>query len=319
MNILITGANGFVGLHLVEKLLKEGHEVWALVRNPQKINIVDSKLHLIKGDLSPRLELSDSIVEALDTVIHTAGIVHSFNPKEFYQINGLGTKILIEKLNLAKPNLHFILISSLAARGPIIGLERPVSHYGKSKKVAENFLENHAPSTWSKIVIRPPMIIGPRDTAVLDIFKMVKDGVVILPGLHAKDKKYSFVCVFDLIETITKSISVKENTLIYSAYPVSITFVELISTVKKFLNKKTILFLPIPEFFISLIAYTLLAIHKVFKHQLRITPDKTRELFPNEWVCQSEFAITHLKQEFKFDLKSTVEITATDYQSKNWI
>ena len=53
MKILITGANGFVGSHLCEKLLKDGHDVFALVRSPEKFTVIkEDRLTVIKGDLN---------------------------------------------------------------------------------------------------------------------------------------------------------------------------------------------------------------------------------------------------------------------------
>jgi len=320
MKIFLTGATGFVGSHLLEKLLQEGHQVFALVRSPSKVSIHSPQLTLIKGELNSPFALSEIDINTMDVVIHTAGIVHSYNEEVFYEVNNQGTINLIHKFQ-TNTKLKFILISSLAARGPfeLETIDQPVSDYGKSKKAAELSLSQLAPSSWTKIIIRPPMVIGPRDTAVLDIFKMVKDGFVLLPGLDSKNKVYSFVCVFDLVETIIQSMKLNDHATIYSSFDQSVTFYELIKMIQYKLKKSWIIFLPVPSFIIKLLARLLAFIHQFYPHQLRLTPDKINELLPKKWVCDNQKSKTILKQNYAYNLDKTIEITLRDYQEKNWL
>jgi nucleoside-diphosphate-sugar epimerase len=326
MKILVTGANGFVGLHLTEKLLQEGHEVVALVRSPAKIRFSDKNLKIIKGDLS----LSDSswqneLPESLDVVIHTAGLVHSYNIQDFYDVNTTGTERLISLLKLKYTSLNFILISSLAAAGPTPkGIKKkttdkdfPVSDYGKSKKEAEEILLKNRLPDWNVQIIRPPMVIGPRDNAVLDIFKMVRDGIVILPDLNSKKKEYSFVCVFDLVNTIVQSLELKEDNVFYSAHDSVITFEELIYTIQKQMDKKNILFLPLPSLITKSAALALSAAYRIYPHQLRLTPDKIKELLPFAWTCETNNTKEVLKQNFEYSLSDTIKITFEDYKNNS--
>ena len=256
MKILVTGANGFVGAHLCEKLLNEGHSVYALVRSPKKFTIsTHPRLFVIQGDLDQeQLTWMTSLPQDLETVIHAAGIVHSFSIEEFYRVNSSGTENLINHLKNKFRFLHFILISSLAACGPGTGIKsrneddinKPISIYGQSKKRAEEILLKLSPEEWVLSVIRPPMVIGPRDSAVLDIFKMVKAGIIILPGRDSKTKLYSFVCVFDLVDTILLIINSKKSGVFFSANPKTIKFNQLILEIKKQLHKKWIFYLPLP-------------------------------------------------------------------------
>lgn len=320
MKIFLTGATGFVGSHLLEKLLQDGHQVFALVRSPSKVSIHSPNLTIIKGDLNSAFAISDIDLENMNVVIHTAGIVHSYNSQDFFEVNNQGTINLINKFK-KNINLKFVLISSLAARGPFEKevLDQPVSDYGKSKKAAELSLSQLAPTTWVKIIIRPPMVIGPRDTAVLDIFKMVQDGFVLLPGLDSKEKKYSFVCVYDLVHTITESMTLVEHATIYSSFDQSITFYELIKTIQYKLKKSWIIFLPVPAFIIKIIASLLAFIHQFFPHDLRLTPDKINELLPIKWICDNRQSKLLLKQNYEYDLDKTIDVTLKDYRQRNWI
>lgn len=319
MKIFLTGGTGFVGSHLIDRLLNENHDVYALIRSPEKIKNAHPRLHLIKGDLAYSFTLSEEMINSIEVVIHAAGIVHSYDSKQFFEINTKGTKNLIDKFITRKTALKFILISSLAARGPIENIESPVSDYGRSKKDAETLLNEYAPSSWTKIIIRPPMVIGPRDPAVLDIFKMVKDRVILLPGLKSLQKKYSFVCVHDLVETITLSLFYNKNALFYSSYKISISFQELIDEIRLYMPRRAVIYLAIPEIIISIFAKMLQLAHKLVRHELRLTPDKTMELFPSSWVCSSDLVESELKQVFSYSLKNTIEITYVDYKSRKWL
>ena len=329
MKILITGANGFVGSHLCERLLKDGHEVFALVRNPSKFTeLTDERLKIIKGSLDDsNLTWVESLPLDLDSCIHTAGIVHSYLPDEFYRVNALGTENLATSLKKRFTDLHFILISSLAAAGPSLDHQKrneddmdfPVSVYGHSKKAAEIALNKNAPSSWKITIIRPPMVIGPKDAAVLDIFKMVKSRLILLPGHNSRKKVYSYVCVFDLVETITQTLLQKKTGVFYSANPEAITFDDLIIEIKKQLNQKWIIYFPMPLFIVRLLATLLNFFFRVFPHQLRLTPDKIHELAAINWTCDSKKSEAELGQQYNFDLERTVTITLLDYKTRKWL
>ena len=329
MKILITGANGFVGSHLCEKLIKEGHFVFALVRSPSKFKILPSEnMKVIKGDLDQEiLEWMNEIPHDLDSVIHTAGIVHNFNTDEFFRINSQGTLHLVNNLKLKFKQLHFILISSLAAGGPSLShnkrqendLDLPVSLYGKSKKQAEVFLKDHAPKDYRLSVIRPPMVIGPRDSAVLDIFKMVKSRFILLPGINSLSKNYSFVCVFDLVQTISLVLNSKKEESFYSAYPEHATFKVIIETIKTVMNKNFVIYLPMPIFIIRFFSMFLAFINKYIPLNIRLTPDKVFELEALNWTCDSTKSETVLSQVYNYDLDQTIKITFEDYKNAEWI
>lgn len=330
MKVLITGANGFVGTHLIQELLKSNHQVFALIRNPEsfKKEFSHQNLFIIQGDLSaPTLSWVQDLPPDLDTCIHTAGIVHSYNTDHFFNVNSIGTAHLINSLKNKFQHLHFILISSLAAAGPSLGpqkrteddLDLPISLYGRSKKEAEIKLRELAPSAWITSIIRPPMVIGPRDAAVLDIFKMVKGGLVLLPGIKAKKKLYSFVCVFDLVATIVKVSEQKKSLIIYSAHPEEITFHQLILEIKKNLKKKWLFYIPVPLFILKLIAHALFFIYKLSPHPLRLTPDKYFELSADNWTCDSSKSENDLGIVYKYNLTRTIQMTKDDYKGRGWI
>ena len=302
MKILVTGATGFVGSHLCEYLTGKGHTVYALARNPAKFASYKIPGQIIVGDLSSYYANTwlNQLPSDLDAVIHTAGLTHSLDYRKFYKINTRKTKRLMTDLGDRYPRLKFVLISSLAAVGPSDQTgavdentsPHPVSHYGHSKYQAEVALDEEAASSWKKIIIRPPMVIGPRDPAVLEIFKMIKKGIIIYPGADAKTKEYSFVSVYDLVELIGKSLALHPTSakpeIIMPGYPQTVHYQQIIEEIKKLLQKKEIREITLPIWLIYFATKFIRFIARFYPSlDSQLTPDKIAEIKPNAWVCDS--------------------------------
>jgi len=324
MKILITGATGFVGSHLTDKLVNQGHELFSLIRSEKKAADFSVKGKLVKGSLSPDAQLNWilELPQDLDAVIHTAGIVHAEDPKVFDDINYLATVNLVEKLQERYKKLHFTFISSLAAGGPSslskkrteIMADNPVSAYGRSKKKAEEFFKNTLPAHWSYNCIRPPMVIGPRDPAVLDVFKMVKSGLVVGPGVNFRTKEYSFICVHDLVDAITLLTESKSDGTFYVGHDEIIQFESLIKTIQDKLEKRFIINIPIPDKILRFVS----SIVSLLPIPNRLTKDKVNELVQMAWSCSND-EIKSLGFSPKWDIQRTVEITTEDYKERNWL
>ncbi len=331
MKILVTGASGFVGGHLSTRLASEGHEVYGLIRSPKGI---DYDFKVIQGDLSNESIKSwvSKLPEDLNTVIHTAGIVHSFNKNIFDEINFQGTVDLEMALKERFTKLHFIFTSSLAAVGPssegIPHTEEtpllPPSLYGKSKKKAEEYLSDNLAPEWKLTIVRPPMVIGPKDPAVLDVFKMVKSRIILGTGLEGMNKVYSFVCVHDLVDLMIKCTNQDQDQdqerirIYFPAYPKTVTFKEIIEAIKEEMNVSTIT-LPIPMTIISALAHGMYGLQKIFPIDFRLTPDKIHELGPKYWSVSAQRSIDQLGMNYQWDLKETIKLTYNDYKSRNWL
>ncbi len=191
MNVLVTGATGFVGGHLVETLLAEGHLVSALVRTPSKaLDIARKGVTIVAGDLA-RL---DGLAEACrdkDVVYHLAGSIAGRNQAEFDAVNRDGTARLVEAASEAgTPRL--LLVSSLAAAGPTSQGQQPVAdgsrsspvtQYGRSKLAGEAVLKASS-VPWT--ILRPPAVYGPGDREMLRVFKAAALGIAPVFGTGAQ-------------------------------------------------------------------------------------------------------------------------------------
>lgn len=334
MKILVTGATGFVGSHLCDHLVEKGNEVYSLARNTKKFKQHKIKGKLISGALTSKSynKWIDELPEDLDCVIHIAGLTHSQNIKTFYKVNTKNTKRLIGDLSQKYSKLRFILISSLAASGPSKKdhpvdesfAPRPVSHYGQSKFQAEVALNEHAPAGWERIIIRPPMVIGPKDPAFLEIFKMIKNGYMIYPGHNGGNKEYTFVSVYDLCRVINKSLKLRvcplQPEIFLPGYPATIRYSEIVKIIAKLLGKDKIRTFKVPIPVIYLLTKFLQLLHSIFpKFDPQLTPDKVNEIKPNGWTCDSSKCQNKLNLSFKWDLESILEKTYQDYVERKWL
>jgi nucleoside-diphosphate-sugar epimerase len=178
MRIAITGGTGFVGSHLIELALAEGHQVNALTRRPQD---AQTGVNWIEGALDQRESLA-ALCEGCDAVIHVAGVING-DAHAFHQGNVVGTENMIAAAAGAGV-ARFIHISSLAAREP------QLSAYGRSKRESEEPVIA-AGGDWT--ILRPPAIYGPRDREMFELFRFARRGVVPLPSggrlsiIHVRD------------------------------------------------------------------------------------------------------------------------------------
>lgn len=163
----MTGATGFVGAETLEQALARGHHVTALTRRAQPPR---ARLKWVPGSLDDAAAL-DTLVRDSDVVIHIAGVVNAPDREGFEAGNARGTIAVIDAMR-KRGVRRLIHISSLAAREP--GL----SDYGWSKELAERHVKASG-LDWT--IVRPPAIYGPGDREMLELFRMARRGVMMLP------------------------------------------------------------------------------------------------------------------------------------------
>ena len=204
MNVLVTGATGFVGGHLVDALLARGHTVSALVRNPSKgQDLARRGVIIIAGDLDHAEGLAKAC-QGQAIVFHLAGLVAARNQTEFDAVNRDGTARLVDAAGRVGA-ARLVLVSSLAAGGPttpghpLAGPEvpRPVTQYGRSKLAGEDMVRASA-LDWT--IIRPPAVYGPGDREMLRVFKAAAFGIA--PVFGDGSQQLSLIYGPDLAEAL---------------------------------------------------------------------------------------------------------------------
>jgi nucleoside-diphosphate-sugar epimerase len=167
VTIAVTGGTGFVGSRFIETAVAAGHRVQALTRRPQPpragIDWIDGSL----GD-------SDSVrrlVTGSNCVVHIAGVINARDPAEFERGNVQGTLAMLAAATAAGVT-RFVHVSSLAAREP------KLSNYGASKARSEELVRGSG-LDWA--IVRPPAVYGPGDRETLELFRMAKLRLMLLP------------------------------------------------------------------------------------------------------------------------------------------
>ena len=180
MKILVTGAAGFIGSHIAERLAKDGHEVVGLdnfspyysrdlkeknVEAIKRAGVVFYELDLVTDDLS-------RIVEGVTHVVHCAaqpGLSDSVSHDAYHRNNVSATERLLETLKDSKSLVCFLYTSTSSIYGRNAGGDEttapsPVSDYGNTKLEAEHIVQKYykeegVPTT----IVRPYSVIGPRE------------------------------------------------------------------------------------------------------------------------------------------------------------
>ncbi|APW74104.1 epimerase [Sphingopyxis sp. MG] len=163
----MTGATGFVGRATLRQAVEAGWHVRALTRRAQEAR---DGVTWIAGALDRADSLTEMVAGA-DALLHIAGVVNVPTRAAFEAGNAVATANVVEAARGAGVR-RFVHVSSLAAREP--GL----SHYGWSKARAETIVEASG-LDWT--IVRPPAVFGPGDTEMLDLFRMARRGLMLIP------------------------------------------------------------------------------------------------------------------------------------------
>ena len=209
--VLVTGGTGFVGSHLVERLLQNGYDVTCLVRNIRHLRwLKDVDVQLVQGDCTQPETLAEA-VRGVSHVFHCAGLTKALHARDYYVVNHLGTKNLLEACARHNPGIEkFIQVSSQAAAGPSLdglpvaegNISRPVSDYGRSKLLAEDEVSGYK-ANFPVVILRPPSVYGPRDTDVYELFRWASRGLTI--EMTGGDRYLNLCYVEDLTKALLLS------------------------------------------------------------------------------------------------------------------
>jgi nucleoside-diphosphate-sugar epimerase len=324
--VLITGASGFAGFHIIEEALHNNFEVYAAVRKSSKtdhLKNLDIKfVNLNYRDLTALKQLLADIKPHY--IIHAAGVTAAKSQAAYNYINATHTFNLASAAVQAGINLKkFVFISSLAALGPLKTLSgaisetikpNPVTAYGRSKLLAEEQLRTVENLNYT--ILRPTAIYGPRDTGIFIFFKQLTRGLE--PYMGKADQKLTFIYVKDVAKASIKSLYDGNNTdynlsdgNYYSKY-------ELANLAKEALSLKTFKF-HLPVIFVKIIALVSEKVSSLSNKAAIINMEKLNELMAVNWSVDIEKAKSHLGFYPTYNLQTGLIETLKWYRANDWL
>ncbi|MCE5304797.1 MAG: NAD-dependent epimerase/dehydratase family protein [Chloroherpetonaceae bacterium] len=328
MKILITGATGFIGSHLVDRLLEKNYSIIATVRKTSNLQWLANKpIQLVEASLDDKSKLLD-IVKDVDYIYNVAGVIAAKSYNDFLRANRDGTRNIIEAVYEVNPNIkRFIQVSSQAVAGPASSLDRPVKEsdechpitsYGKSKKEGEDVVrsfKDKLPIT----IVRPPSVYGPRDPAIRDIFRIGKMGLGPLMGLS--DKYVSLIHCDDLVRGIIMA-GESPNSVGETYFITSKDFhnwQQIMGVLKAALGKKAFITIKFPHPLVLAAGGVSEFFGKFSKKPPVFDKEKALDFIQDYWICSPEKAKKDLGFESQIDLQSGFNETAKWYKDNKWI
>ena len=325
-NILVTGAAGFIGSNLVRELLRRHNRVVCLVRpgeNTFRIQGLDCRI--VYGDLTEKSSLVDAVTGA-DYIFHLAALLGGGTLEAFLRVNYEGTKNLIEvcREQGVMPE-RFLFVSSTAVMGPSgknVFLDesspcRPVSDYGRSKLLAEEYLaslKNALPYT----IVRLPLVYGPgSDGGLYIFFKLLSKGIQLDVG-----NLESTICfVWDVVQgMIDATENVKARGEIYILGENKVYHLKhLYQSISSVLGKRTVK-LPMPYFLLIFFSF-FFEIHSKLTNSIPImTRQELSQYFKYRYW---RFDTSKAKRDFGFQCRYPLEkgtrITIDWYRQNGYI
>jgi len=320
MKAVITGATGFVGGHLTERLLDEGFEVRCLVREGSRTEDLKSAGAEICIASLFDTELLSELVSGADLLFHVAGLTRSRTIPPYMRINGEGTGNLVDAaINAPERPGRFIYISSLAAVGPNPACypvdegysPKPLKGYGESKLAGEIAVRGAADKL-PVTVIRPPAVYGPRDMNFLPMFKAAgKYGFV--PVIGDPDKEVSMVYITDLIDGImVASTCDQAEGETYFITSSDNTFSEIATAVGDATGSSARP-LSIPPLIAKIAGEIGEMWWRLTNRSTIISRRKVKDMLQPRWTCSSDKAIVELGYSPQISLKEGMKLTARWY------
>ena len=279
--IALTGATGFIGASLMNRLCSAGFQVRALYRETTTDRrTANRSVRWIPGNLEDSGSL-DRLLNGAEGVIHCAGVVRGTEWQQFKQVNTDGVARMVQAAKRMHPSPRFLLLSSLAAREPHL------SPYAASKRQGEGILETQGGSLeWA--ILRPPAVYGPGDREIAPLLRLMCHGLA--PQATPEKSKFSMIYIDDLVEAIL-ALMARDN---WKQWTLELddgraggyAWHEVVQTVASVVSRPVWRF-TVPHLLLRSLAVINLWAGRTMGYAPMLSPGKIRELAHEDWTCNN--------------------------------
>lgn len=327
MKILVTGASGFLGSHIAERLASEGHQVRVLVRESSSHEFLQGFPHEEAiGDIA-EAESLPAAVDGIEGVAHAAGLVKAWDEAHFASVNGQGTANLLAAIERNAPHFkRFVYVSSLSAHGsspdgkprPVDAEPKPVSAYGRSKLLGEVAVRESSLAAKS-VILRMPVIYAPRDPALTTMFQAVR--FRLAPLLMGGHNRVSVVYADDAARAVISTLTAEADVAgkVYTPEDGNVyTWRDLLEAIEKAMGHGALV-VPVPRIGYDSAALLAEMGAKVIRRPVIFNRDKVREMAQRSWVCSGEALTRDVGWRAEVDITEGARRTGEWYREHGWV
>jgi nucleoside-diphosphate-sugar epimerase len=321
--VLVTGATGFVGAHVMEAFQGSATRVRAVVRPTSDT----TQLRALGVDVRVAALTDVAALRAAatgaDVIVHLAALTHARTEVELQRVNAGGTAAVADAAVQAGVG-RVVYLSSLAAAGASAGRPvapddepRPLTAYGRSKLAGEVELRKRATS-FEAVILRAPAVYGPRDRELLRFFRLARIGLLPIPS--GPDRPLQLVHVKDLARGIVAAATASHELrgTFHIADPQSYAWKDVCRLVGKAVGR-TPLFLPVPQRAIAFAAAVSETVSSGVGRSTMFNRDKVRELLAPGWLCETDSARRAFGFAAEISLADGLRGTAEWYRTQGWL
>ena len=322
----VTGANGFVGSHLVDYLLTQNFEVRCIVRKSSNLQWLEGKeLKIFDCGLFDKEGLREAF-EGVNYIFHVAGVVKAKDESGYFKGNVEATKVLLEAAAEMKDKIKkFVVVSSQTVSGPAEKdkpvteemTPNPLTTYARSKLQQEQLALSYK-DKFPVTICRAPAIYGERDTEIFIYFQVFNRGLTTMIGFDKKE--LSLLHVVDLAQGLyLAAVSEKSNGEIYFISSEKFyNWDEVGKITSKVLGKKA-LKIRIPHFLVFTIAAFAQFFAMFSSKPTTLNLEKAKDLVQSYWICDTSKAMRELSYRQKISVEDGIKRTCEWYKKMKWI
>ncbi len=323
---VVSGANGFVGSHLVDLLLKEDFEVRCLTRKTSDMRWLEGKdIKNFNSGLLDKEGLRKSFKDA-EYIYHVAGVVKSKTPEGYFKGNVDTTRAMLETAFEFKSTIKkFLIVSSQTAAGPSWNGKpvteemkgKPITTYGRSKlaqeELAKTFMDK-LPIT----ICRAAAVYGERDTEILIFFKTFNKGLMTTIGFNKK--VVNLIHVNDLVNGLYLAAinEISNGKIYFISSEKYYTWEEIGEVTSKVLGNKPVK-IKVPHFAVYGIASIAQFFAMFSSKPATLNIEKARDITQASWICDTSKAVRELGYHQELSLEAGIRRTCDWYKEMKWI